>query len=157
MCSTFLVGDVGQTDVPFIMQDTTDLVLKGNKVMTVAQAFDHHAKKAPAADLKVAYHKNVESPTDDHPDLIKFEPTHQVLWTAEPGAPVKNVDGVPTMDADHIGDSKSTSYWTAHDILLTVIWGVRWSTHGLAPTRPYLVLDTNRAINLPPGKSLRIA
>ena len=114
-------------------------------------------KKAPAADLKCAYHKNVDSPTDDHPDLITFELTSQVVWKASEGAPVKDVDGVPTMDVDHIGASKNPSAWTADDTLLAVVWGMRWSTIGLAPTRPHIVLDTNQAINLPPAKSLRIA
>ena len=123
-----------------MLDDSSDYVYIGSKLTSVADAIDARAKEKPGSQLKVLYHDIKDDPRDDMPGHQKRIQKQRMVWKPEP-SPVKveadSTDSVK-MDYKHFAGSIETKKWNTDKCC--VVWTVKWSTVGLAPVRPQVML-----------------
>ena len=138
-------------NVPFHLNNTSELVYDGSKLKTIGQMLEERRKNNPAAKCCVVYHTLKDAPTDDNPGYQTMEVKHAMIWRPEEGAPIIEIEGKQTMDYKHAAASIPVKMWNTN--LSQVMWSVKWTTSGLTPVRPSVVL--RRPLKLKAGTAVQ--
>ena len=137
---------VPDTSISFKITSLDDVIIVGNKVMTVAKALDQRRSSEPTGNTKVLYH-TIEEET--------ITPTHEMVFDPELNkTPVKKEEGaIQIMDHKHFGIlPKSVAVWRSS--LTAIIWQCQWHDLGLTPAKPVICLTKDICIQ--PGECMAI-
>ena len=137
---------VPDTSISFKITSLDDVIIVGNKVMTVAKALDQRRSSEPTGNTKILYH-TIEEET--------ITTTHEMVFDPELNkTPVKKEEGViQIMDHKHFGIlPKSVAVWQSS--LTAIVWQCQWHDLGLTPAKPVICLTKDICIQ--PGECMAI-
>ena len=136
-----------ETDILYSLSGYEEKVLHGTDLLELLDVVNE--KRTTNPDCRVAYHDMTPIPPSDSLPLgaFKLDVTKEIAFR-----PLTDVEGPAAKGhlQTRLASTIPVNAWDGNYSKL--IWTLKWSTNGLTPVRPQIVLTKN--VTLAPGKSL---
>ena len=127
-----------ENEVPFLLQDANSSVIIDGSWSVLGDAVEAQLAKDPTDTVK--YFKMVPEPRDSSPGWFKLTQRHHLFWKMSNFAAAEDK---PTKATSAGSLLPANAYSTEHT---EIVWQVRWTSHGLTPTTPVVMVKHNMKI-----------
>ena len=136
-----------ETDVPFHLKSSDDLVVLNNTCTTLGDVVKEKRKNNPS--IGVAYHTIEETPGEDFAFTLTAK--NHVIFKPDGRVQMENVDNIGSakMTQNNVAGLTTADMWTCNGT--GVIWSVQWKAIGLMPIRPHVMFTT--PVSIPPARA----
>ena len=124
-----------ENEIPFVLQDANSSVILDGGLSVLGDVVETQLAKDPMATIK--YFKMIPEPRDGWPGWFKLEQRHHLFWKMA-NYSVSEEKAIKPMSAGSL--LPVATYMTEHT---EVVWQVRWTSHGLTPSVPCVIVKHN--------------
>ena len=120
-------------DLPFNPKDSdTEILLENNTLTTIGVEVNNVANQKTRADAKVCYHDIERTPEND----MEFSLINKFNVVAR----IKPKEEQGTCTSNNFAFFAPLKVWLATGGWFKVVWQVKWTTNGLMPVRPVVIV-----------------